>query len=352
MRLSGLTLLSLSAIFSVGCASTNLVVDQTLPPPTRQFDRVLVVVSSSDWQWRNDLENEFVKRLGEYGVIASPAHQYWPVGDDGYYSFKDMSDAQSESYRNLRVEAFLWVGTGYMGFSSDGVIVNEYGVTELNKPGASTDLTLVQLGSGKTVWKAQAWTGGDAFSGMGTVRGSLVKEVSKELARTGFIRSSFEECSLDRRTGQRRCPSPPEPQGREGYWLALWGEKEPYQSLSMESTTDGTGLYGLDLSTNISAWLSPLNLPPPGKHMAFIVFDLNRKCPGAPTYASPEAVPGDASIPEMFPIVFFGLGGDLVYDNTPAFSGTARTIDVCGLDKALNAFRLNQGEAGMWVVSR
>ena len=57
-------------------------------------------------------------------------------------------------------------------------------------------------------------------------------------------------------------------------------------------------------------------------------------------------------MPETFPLVFFGLGRDLVYDTTPAFRGTARTIDVCGLDKAFNAFRLNQGEAGMWVVSR
>ena len=101
MRLSGFTPLPLFAIVSIGCASTNLVVDQTLPPPTRQFDRVLVVVSSSDWQWRNELEKDFVTRFGLYGVIATPAHEYLPVNAEGYYTIQEMTERQRQRFRPL-----------------------------------------------------------------------------------------------------------------------------------------------------------------------------------------------------------------------------------------------------------
>ena len=144
----------------------------------------------------------------------------------------------------------------------------------------------------------------------------------------------------------------PTPEGElSGEWLASWGQEEPYQSLLLTPTTDRSGLQGLDEWLLVTAYLAPVPPNKAGYNALFYVMNLSRRCPGAQRFPNAEAVPDSLPLDEAFPIVFYGLGErGRANDGRRVFSGLGVKIDVCGVDKAYQAFRLVTGKVGAWAV--
>jgi hypothetical protein len=198
----------LLTLILVGCASTRMTSFKDPAYRYTTFQRVLIVVNTSNLErmlyFETQMVNEFSK-AGFYGIegykLFPPTRNLSPTEKVELLKRENIDSYLSISVGETGVERIYIPPTGTTTSTTGSVTVagnnatySEKSVTEiqggytLSKPWAEFETKLIDVSNGNTAWLATSFTGGNAFADFNTVINSFCEETLNKLKHDNLIK--------------------------------------------------------------------------------------------------------------------------------------------------------------------
>jgi hypothetical protein len=212
-----------------GCASTQIRGFKDPDFTNKTFKRI-IVASGLKKEWHEQLVNSITSRSKtmavdvefiEYGSLFFPTRTYSnedikkivdEQGIDGFL-FLTLQDAGTENSYVPQYQSQTTVTPNYYG----GYTANtyNYGGYDISKPYFSFNMELIDAGTSRKAWVAEASSGGNAFAGWSDLISSMSGKIIDSLVSEGLVKSearplndmeieAYEKQKNDRLYGIRR----------------------------------------------------------------------------------------------------------------------------------------------------
>lgn len=201
-----LGILLLAATFSSCAAATSITSARDPGFDSVNFKRIAVLSMEADPQQRTEIESTLVEMLRKRNISAARASLLTPSLENP--SVKEVSEQlQAQRYQAILVvkviesgvsqdrqamalpgsalQATQSSGYGALNNSSNPNLPQEVRVT--SKPWASYGMRLIELQSGKVVWRSRARAMGDGSAPPSAVLTSFAERAAQELKKSGLV---------------------------------------------------------------------------------------------------------------------------------------------------------------------